>query len=99
MGGDFYGCFDLRRNRFLTSTSGKNGSFDRVFDDVTLDDQRLRELVPKNVFDPAREGAALAAGAYGNLNVRSFREGHLTPIFFGSALKDYAVHDLLDAVN
>ena len=28
----------------------------------------------------------------------SFREGHLTPVFFGSALKNFGVKDLLDAL-
>ena len=27
----------------------------------------------------------------------AFREGHLTPVFFGSALKNFGVRDLLDA--
>ena len=30
--------------------------------------------------------------------MKSFREGHLTPVFFGSALKNFGVRDLLDAL-
>jgi len=59
----------------------------------------VREFVPDHVLDRTRESAALAAAAYPDLNVASYREGHLTPVFFGSALKDYAVRELLDAVN
>ena len=29
---------------------------------------------------------------------KSFREGHLTPVFFGSALKNFGVKDLLDSL-
>src|SRR5215469_10736212 len=29
---------------------------------------------------------------------KSCREGHLTPVFFGSALKNFGVKDLLDAL-
>ena len=29
---------------------------------------------------------------------QAFREGHLTPVFFGSALKNFGVGDLLDAL-
>ena len=31
-------------------------------------------------------------------DLTSFREGHLTPVFFGSALKNFGVGDLLDAL-
>jgi len=31
--------------------------------------------------------------------VASYREGHLTPVFFGSALANYAVRELLDALE
>jgi peptide chain release factor 3 len=33
------------------------------------------------------------------LDLASFREGHLTPVFFGSALKNFGVGDLLDAIG
>ena len=32
-------------------------------------------------------------------DMASFREGHLTPVFFGSALKNFGVSDLLDALG
>jgi peptide chain release factor 3 len=33
------------------------------------------------------------------LDLAAFREGHLTPVFFGSALKNFGVGDLLDAIG
>ena len=32
-------------------------------------------------------------------DLTAFREGHLTPVFFGSALKNFGVGDLLDALG
>ncbi len=32
-------------------------------------------------------------------DLQSFREGHLSPVFFGSALKNFGVGDLLDAIG
>jgi peptide chain release factor 3 len=40
----------------------------------------------------------LLRGAVKAFDLRSFREGHLTPVFFGSALKNFGVRDLLDAL-
>ena len=42
---------------------------------------------------------ALVKDAYRAFDFKSFREGHLTPVFFGSALKNFGVKDLLDALG
>jgi peptide chain release factor 3 len=40
----------------------------------------------------------LVRGAVRPFELAAFREGHLTPVFFGSALKNFGVRDLLDAL-
>src|SRR3712207_6843321 len=42
-----------------------------------------------------RENAELARAAYPAFDLDSYREGHLTPVIFGSALRDYGVEQLL----
>jgi peptide chain release factor 3 len=42
-----------------------------------------------------REQAALASEGYPAFDRKAFREGHLTPVIFGSALRDYSVDELL----
>ena len=42
------------------------------------------------------EEFAIVKEACRPFNLASFREGHLTPVFFGSALKNFGVIDLLD---
>ena len=44
-----------------------------------------------------REEAELAA-EYPAFNETSFREGHMTPVYFGSALRRYGVRELIDAL-
>jgi len=41
----------------------------------------------------------LLRGAVKTFDLTSFREGHLTPVFFGSALKNFGVGDLLNALS
>jgi peptide chain release factor 3 len=96
MGVDFHGVFDLRDNRLLTSEDRKGGSYGQSIQMEGPDDPELERYVPDHVLESFRESAALAGSAYGPLDPVAFREGHMTPVLFGSALKDYAVGELLD---
>ncbi|MEJ2375799.1 MAG: peptide chain release factor 3 [Pseudolabrys sp.] len=61
----------------------------------------LAGLAAKNPMLDAKgieEELALVKEACRPFGFKSFREGHLTPVFFGSALKNFGVKDLLDAL-
>ena len=45
------------------------------------------------------EELALARDGCKKFDLKAFREGHLTPVFFGSALKNFGVRDLLEALG
>ncbi len=94
----FHGVYDLARNRLLASTQGKGGDMDARVPFAGIDDPALAERVEAATLDAFREQAALAAAGYPAFDLASYREGHLTPVFFGSALKDYGVAELLDAI-
>ena len=92
MGADFRGSFDLRANRFLPSSAARAVSCSGP------DDPALEPYVPPSILGPFQESAALARSAYPEFELGPFRGGHLTPVFFGSALKECAVDALLDAM-
>ena len=98
MGTDFFGVFDLARNALLTSSEGRGGRFDRVAKLDGPDDPRLEELSSSAVAAEFREQAALARDGYSDFDLASFREGHLTPVLFGSALRGYSVEALLGVI-
>ena len=98
MGADFHGCYDFAGQRFLTSEAGRGGAYDKSIPCDGIDDPKLDALVPKLILERFRESASLAASAYPELDPEAYRGGHLTPVFFGSALKDYAVDELLHAL-
>jgi len=61
----------------------------------------LAALAKKNSMLDAKavgDELALVKDACRGFDFESFREGHLTPVFFGSALKNFGVKDLLDAL-
>jgi peptide chain release factor 3 len=55
----------------------------------------LAEVVPSIDAEAATEELSLVAEACGRFDLQAFREGHLTPVFFGSAIKNFGVGDLL----
>ncbi len=92
-GRDFAGTYDLSSGEMrLIAEDGK------TVEPRPLD---LDALAAKNpMLDAAgvAEELALVKEACRKFDFASFREGHLTPVFFGSALKNFGVKDLLDAL-
>jgi len=92
-GCDFTGTYDIAAGKVrLLDADGKTGD---------LRDMSLAEIAALNpTFDPPAlaDELSLVQDACGEFDLTSFREGHLTPVFFGSALKNFGVKDLLDAV-
>lgn len=98
-GGNFYGCFDIRRHRFLTSSTGRGTSYNQDINCISYNDRVIGETVPDVVLDPFREEIELATEECPQLDIDSYRNGSLTPVFFGSALKDYAVEEMLQLLK
>ncbi|HEY0113033.1 MAG TPA: peptide chain release factor 3 [Allosphingosinicella sp.] len=88
MGGTFHGLYDLASDRLLRPGEEplQLGGFD---------DPRLDKLLPAEAVELLREEGELARGAYPEFTLSAFREGDLTPVFFGSALREFGVDQLL----
>ncbi|SFN72869.1 bacterial peptide chain release factor 3 (bRF-3) [Mesorhizobium sp. NFR06] len=63
------------------------------------DSNRVAGLLPDNEREAFIEELELAREACRPLDVDAFREGHLTPVYFGSALRNYGVRDLIEALG
>jgi peptide chain release factor 3 len=87
MGGRFHGCFDLTQNRVISAETASGAEKGASLD--ALPEARRAEL---------EEQIELAQQACPAFDLKAYREGHLTPVYFGSALKDYAVRELLDGL-
>ena len=98
MGGLFHGCFELRSGAFLTAAS-PGGRCDITYTTDGINDDYFDDKISAQVLPSFREDAELALSGYSEFNAESYREGHLTPVYFGSALKDFAVGELLQALT
>jgi len=62
------------------------------------EDSRIAAMLPEVERAQAIEELALAVEGCRPFEKQPFLEGHLTPVLFGSALKDFGVKDLIDAM-
>jgi peptide chain release factor 3 len=95
MGVDFRGCLDIEGARLLLPTQARTDSFGRV---ETL--PSIRALYPHpqiedRITQPALESLQLCLSDLPAFDSKAFLEGHLSPVIFGSALKDFGVTELL----
>ena len=63
------------------------------------DDPAIRALLPDADYQTFQDEAELAGGGLKTFDLQSFREGHLTPVFWGSALRNYGVRDLIEGLG
>jgi peptide chain release factor 3 len=94
-GRDFIGTYDVPTGgvRLLGADGNKTGA------PLNID---IAELTKGNAnLDAAaiKEELALVSEACKPFDLASFREGHLTPVFFGSALRNFGVGDLLEGLG
>ncbi len=92
-GRGFAGTYDLRANlvRLLEEDS-------EPINVSGPDDPKIAEISSEGDALLAMEEIELAREAQKPFDVQAFLEGHLTPVFFGSALKKFGVQDLIDAL-
>ncbi len=86
MGGLFRGCFDIRNNRLVSAV--KPGQEER----------NVAFAIPPDQQAQLDEDVELVRGVFPEFDQQAYAEGHLTPVYFGSALKDYSVRELLEGL-
>jgi peptide chain release factor 3 len=99
MGRGFLGTYDLFADALLLF---ERGLHDRVTEPVRwsgLDDPQLSRLLPKEALAKLREEVEMAKGLCPAFDAGAYREGHLTPVYFGSALNNFGVRELLAGVG
>jgi peptide chain release factor 3 len=92
-GRTFAGTYDLRRSLVRP-----------VEQDVPLrpvngpEDPSIAAMLPEHERAAFTEELSLAVEACKPFDIEAFREGHLTPVYFGSALRTFGVQDLIDGL-
>lgn len=94
-GRDFKGCYDLINNRLVLFDRSKGDKLQEAVQCEGLDDPKLDEILPANQVEALREGVEMARGLCKPFDRQAYLEGHLTPVYFGSAVNNFGVRELL----
>ncbi|WP_299436228.1 peptide chain release factor 3 [uncultured Rhodospira sp.] len=99
MGKAFKGCYDLFRDRLVLLEKGNKGGLPHEGESCSgLDDPKLDAMLPPGVADTLREEVEMARGLCPDFSLQAYREGHMTPVFFGSAINTFGVRELLEGL-
>ncbi len=97
MGKRFRGVFDLRHDRLLRFTPGEERVSDESETIEGLANPRLDELFPDET-QPLRHDVALIRDASHPFDLDRFLAGQQSPVFFGSAINNFGVREILEAL-
>ncbi len=96
MGYDFKGIYNIwKKNVNLFESSNKQKKTD-AFNYLTLENHNLIKVVGKSMLDDLKDSLELVEGVYPKFKQKDYLEGDLQPVFFGSALNNFGVQELLD---
>ncbi len=97
MGKTFKGVYNLYRKQLHLFTPGQETRGQQGITIDSLDDPRLNQLVGAHQADELRTDLELLAGAANPFDYDHFIKANQTPVFFGSAVNNFGVQELLDA--
>ena len=95
MGRTLKGVYHLLRDTVCFYTPGKGALVNNSEEVIGLDNPRLDELLPDTI-ETLREEVDLIRAASHPFDCKRYRRGELTPVYFGSAIGNFGVREMLD---
>jgi peptide chain release factor 3 len=97
MGKTFRGVYHLKRDQILLFTAGESRANQSLEIIEGLNNPRLAELFPLEI-EQLKSEVELLQGASHPLDLDAFLAGTQTPVFFGSAINNFGVREILNAL-
>ena len=95
-GKDFKGVYNLFDKNLLLFTANTKAADENAINISDLTNPILQQKLGDNDANQLREDIELVDGVYGKLNIEDYRKGKVSPVFFGSAINNFGVKELLD---
>jgi peptide chain release factor 3 len=96
MGYDFQGIYNIWEQNINLFSGDSRKNIENVISISDLQSPELDKLIGNKPAEKLREELELIAEVYPSFDRAAYLEGHLQPVFFGSALNNFGVRELLD---
>ncbi|MET0547219.1 MAG: peptide chain release factor 3 [Caulobacterales bacterium] len=94
----FRGAIDLSTEELLVYKRAEADAPVADAERVSLSSNSIANYLERDELDAAREESQTAKAICPAFIEKSFREGHMTPVFWGSALRHFGIKQLLDGI-
>ena len=95
----FSGMLELGTNGFIPFRKGETHDPAKKTPRLPFDGNSVSGSLDPSVMEELTEGVEMARGVMPDFDVKSYLEGHMTPVVFGSALRHFGVRELLDTLG
>ncbi len=99
MGRDFKGCYDLLADELVLFDRTKGEKLQDTIKCSGLNDPKIDELLPADQAAKLRSDVEMVRGLCKPFDETAYLEGHMTPVFFGSAVNNFGVRELLSGIG
>ena len=96
MGYDFKGIYNIWEKNVNLFTGDPKKDIEETIEISDLASEELDDLIGSSAADKLRDELELAQGVYPEFDRQAYLDGQLQPVFFGSALNNFGVRELLD---
>lgn len=96
IGAQFQGVYNLFEKKLLLFSNTKTKKANDIVAISDLNESILTDKIGEKAANQLREDAELIEGVYEPFDADLYKEGYLAPVFFGSAVNNFGVQELLD---
>jgi len=96
MGYDFKGIYNIWDQKLNLFSPGSKQTVSEGVEFTDINDPELDSMIGKEAAESLREELELVSEVYPDFDKQAYLKGELQPVFFGSALNNFGVKELLD---
>lgn len=96
MGYDFKGIYNIWEKKLNLFSADNKQTVSEGIEFSNLDDPKLDTIIGEDAANTLREEIELVSEVYPKFDLTEYQNGSLQPVFFGSALNNFGVKELLD---
>ena len=97
IGATFKGVYNLHKKELNLFSGNKTSIEKEVYNLNGIQDPLLSNFIGEEATEVLKEEVELIDGVYGGFNQNKYLKAEVAPVFFGSALNNFGVQELLDS--